>query len=60
MLPGRPLGREGVRPMEQAALVIGILCSVLSVAIAFLRDWKVIVIRRDDGRTRDEGKDEKE
>ena len=60
MLPGRPLGREGVRPMEQAALVIGILCSVLSVAIAFLRDWKVVVVRRDDERTKCESGNEKE
>ena len=60
MLPGRPLGRGEVRPMEQAALVIGVLCSVLSVALAFLHDWKVVVIRRDDRRAKDEGGDEKE
>ena len=35
-------------PMEQAALVVGILCPILSVVLAFLHDWKVIVVRRDN------------
>ena len=35
-------------PMEQAAVVVGILCSILNVVLAFLHDWKVVIVRRDD------------
>ncbi len=44
--------------MEQAALVVGILCSILSVVLTFLHDWRVSIVRRDNTLTRkDEGED---
>ena len=42
--------------MEQVCLIIGVACSIAGVVLAFLRDWKVIVIRRDEREPKNEDK----
>ncbi len=34
--------------MEQVCLIIGAACSVVGLVLAFLRDWRVEIVRRDD------------
>ena len=39
--------------MEQVCLIVGVVCSVIGVVLAFLHDWKVDIVRRDKHESSD-------